>query len=234
MLRDVIAQIPGTSTASDLYIWIGLLTLLITVLMRPWKWLQHLAHARAANEAKKKDQAQVEQATYVAAMEAMLTTTNARDAQLLAENAQLRKDLAEIGQREADKLPPLTVVLLIEDYDPDAILAETVLKQHPRIIHVVRVREVAEIHGIPADVIVADLGLRDTQGVETVTAILELRQEPLIVLTNSEELGKACRIAGAIDFIPKPQLPFEKDGLADAVIHARIKYERRNEERRNQ
>ncbi|GEM_PF-6130564 len=68
------------------------------------------------------------------------------------------------------------------------------------------------------DVIILDLGLKDSQGLETLHRIVERTSTPVIVLTGShnEELKQECMNSGAAGFITKK--PFHDQELVELVL----------------
>lgn len=106
------------------------------------------------------------------------------------------------------------ILLLVEDNPGDAemvkdLLAEArgdtfMVMQAPRLGDALRTLESNEV-----DVVVLDLRLPDSEGVDTVKAVRALRgQVPIVVLTGSddEELALACIDAGAQDYLPKSEV----------------------------
>jgi CheY-like chemotaxis protein len=106
------------------------------------------------------------------------------------------------------------VLLLIEDNSGDARLVADLLEGPPaddyKIIHVTRVLEgVRALRSAAVDVIVLDLRLPDSDGIDTVRIVREIAaQTPIVVLTgnNDEALALACLDAGAHDYLRKDDL----------------------------
>lgn len=105
-------------------------------------------------------------------------------------------------------------VLLIEDDLDDVYLLKQRLKSESRrkyqIAHTESLAESMEylLHVKP-DVILLDLGLNDSQGIETVQSLVKFSSEiPVVVLTtvSDELLGEKAIQMGADDFIPKQEL----------------------------
>lgn len=96
----------------------------------------------------------------------------------------------------------------VEDHAPDVSLLKHALMQ-TRIdlrafIHVERLAEMKKLEEANVDVILLDLGLPDSVGMDTVVRARELAHAtPLIVLTGSNESGRAAIAAGADDFLDK-------------------------------
>ena len=102
-------------------------------------------------------------------------------------------------------------ILLVEDSPADAYMVGQVLRQVPRLFftltHELQLgRGLERLRTEEFDVLVLDLSLPDTHGLETVTrAVAEAGEVPIVVLTgqNDDSLGlKAVRL-GAQDFLVK-------------------------------
>lgn len=96
----------------------------------------------------------------------------------------------------------------VEDHAPDVSLLKHALTR-TRIdlrafVHVERLAEMKKLEEANVDVILLDLGLPDSVGMDTVVRARELASAtPLIVLTGSNESGRAAIAAGADDFLDK-------------------------------
>jgi signal transduction histidine kinase/DNA-binding response OmpR family regulator len=100
-------------------------------------------------------------------------------------------------------------ILLVEDNLGDARLIREMLRDMPgfTLTHVSRLSEALNIaHEVTCDLVLLDLSLPDSSGVETVTRVKEhLPRLPLVVLTGSddEQTGMAAVTAGAQDYLIK-------------------------------
>jgi PAS domain S-box-containing protein len=134
---------------------------------------------------------------------------------------------------------PITI-LLVEDNPGDACLVRELLRGHDslraEIIHVQRLREaVEELSRSTVDVILLDLSLPDSQGLQTVSRMLEAAPEvPVVVLTgqHDDELAREAVRAGAQDYLVKGAVGAK--GLARVVRYARERKHRENEQRRTE
>ncbi|HEX2731541.1 MAG TPA: response regulator [Polyangiaceae bacterium] len=104
-------------------------------------------------------------------------------------------------------------VLIIEDNETDALLLRQTLKtsvQGANITHVDRLARAKEALGRATfDVIVMDLGLPDSVGLEGVHSLQRSApQTPIVVLTgvSDEELGREALRAGAQDYLVKGEI----------------------------
>ncbi|MDQ7016589.1 MAG: EAL domain-containing protein [Gammaproteobacteria bacterium] len=103
-------------------------------------------------------------------------------------------------------------LLLIEDNPADAFLLQYMLQhiegQNFSVQHVTRLKEAQQQFeaGYQADIILLDLSLPDSQGMETVTAIINIAPHtPIIVMTGNQDpsaVQEAVKI-GAQDFLIK-------------------------------
>lgn len=97
----------------------------------------------------------------------------------------------------------------IEDHDPDALLLRHALDAgHVPIDHFYRANDLRGLQQMldsePIDLILLDLGLPDSSGVETVVQARHIAGTlPIIVLTGSDESGVAAISSGADDFLSK-------------------------------
>ena len=117
-------------------------------------------------------------------------------------------------------------VLLIEDDQADAFLIQDMLMESTAgdavVQHVTRLEEgmlQAEEEGF--DVIISDLGLPDSQGLDTITALASVvKHLPFIVLTGlaDHEVGLAAVNAGAQDYLVKGKVTGEM--LVRAIRYA--------------
>jgi PAS domain S-box-containing protein len=110
-----------------------------------------------------------------------------------------------------DSSTPTFRVLLIEDNPGDALLVQTVLADHvPGMFAIVGVARLADalerIAAEPFDAVLCDLGLPDSDGLDTALAIMDRTEMlPLVVLTGSHDadVGRAAIRRGAQDFLVK-------------------------------
>ena len=110
--------------------------------------------------------------------------------------------------------PKTRVLLLVEDNPGDAQLVRELLAQADRenyhILHTARLSEaVNTLRSTTVDVVVLDLRLPDSSGVNSVKTIREQGgQIPIVVLTGSEDeqLAHACIDAGAQDYLAKAEV----------------------------
>ena len=96
-------------------------------------------------------------------------------------------------------------ILLIEDNDTDARVVQDILRQSTQEWQVVRARTLTEatqrLQEITPDLMLMDLGLPDVQGSMTLLAFFDAyspgrRLPPIVVLSNADEEGTACRTFG--------------------------------------
>ena len=113
-------------------------------------------------------------------------------------------------------------ILLVEDDDGDALLVEELLHEAGTGVTVERARRLADARKlIPgADCVLLDLGLPDSQGLDTLRWLL--RQEPnvtVVVLTGvaDEYLGEEAVRAGAQDYLVKGD-------VTGKMLHRVIRY----------
>jgi CheY-like chemotaxis protein len=107
------------------------------------------------------------------------------------------------------------VLLLVEDNQADAELVMDMLGEDSRqtqyeVHHVARLAEAEEmLRDRQVDVVLLDLRLPDSAGVESVRSVLSVAKEmPVIVLTGLEDeaLALECLDAGAQDFLSKDEM----------------------------
>ncbi len=115
-------------------------------------------------------------------------------------------------------------ILLIEDDDVDAnLVSRFLLRRHPErvLLRVRTLREAVEvILASDLDLIVADLGLPDAQGVTAADVIVGVAPEvPLVVLTGSEDdrLANSALQLGAEDYL-------NKDRMNEELLNRSIRY----------
>jgi two-component system, cell cycle response regulator len=108
----------------------------------------------------------------------------------------------------------ITKILLVEDNPGDARLVKEALSQIPKLrfelVHCETLAKALEFcgNGSP-DAVLLDLGLPDSQGLDTVRQIHEAAlQRPLVVLTvrDEEELAVQSLHEGAQDYLPKAEI----------------------------
>ena len=105
----------------------------------------------------------------------------------------------------------------MEDSPGDARLVQELLRKSPnlqvRVDVATRLADaIACLERLDVDVILSDLGLPDSQGIETVARLLEASSEtPVVVLTGLAEIdnAKAALHHGAQDYLPKAKLTSE-------------------------
>jgi len=105
---------------------------------------------------------------------------------------------------------------LIAEYLDEAGAAEFVLTTHTRLADTL-----AHLAARPCDVLLLDLGLPDSEGLQTLLAVREAQPDlPVVVLTGEydEGLGTAAVAAGAQDFVVKGRV--DARGLAAALRYA--------------
>jgi PAS domain S-box-containing protein len=126
-------------------------------------------------------------------------------------------------------------ILLIEDNPGDADLIREMLPETYAIEHVTRLHDALSlIAASPYDMVFADLGLPDSQGLETIERIFGIaKNQPVIVLTglHDEEIGAKAISLGAQDFLVKGEFTapilirsiryaLERKHAEDAIRHA--------------
>ncbi len=110
----------------------------------------------------------------------------------------------------APEAPPVHV-LLVEDDVGDALLVE----EHfagcliPVALHpVTSLAEALEVRGVDIDCVLLDLALPDAHGLEALTAVLQVFDAPVVVLTgfSDHDLGVRAVAAGAEDYLAKNEV----------------------------
>ncbi len=116
-------------------------------------------------------------------------------------------------------------VLLVEDDPDDVYLVRDLLSWDPRriydVVHVASVAKLADCVEEHFDVILLDLGLPDSTGLDTVKAVSELMMgTPILVFTgaSSEGLGEKTIALGAQDYLVKGKITTEL--LTKAMAYA--------------
>lgn len=117
-------------------------------------------------------------------------------------------------------------VLLIEDDEDDAGMVCHILaaSKNPRweVCHVSRLSQLAETHDLASyDLTIADLGLPDSSGVNTIKSLTAtMPATPVVALSGyaDEELGKLVLACGAQDFVHKDGL--SSDSFQRLLQHA--------------
>lgn len=102
-------------------------------------------------------------------------------------------------------------VLLVEDDPTDARLTQAHLAQLDRFPHEVSVARtlqsaLAALQGKAIDVVLLDLNLPDSRGIDTVATVLRAHRDvPVVVLTgqDDEDLALAAARLGAQDYVVK-------------------------------
>lgn len=114
-------------------------------------------------------------------------------------------------------------ILLVEDNPADAILIRRLVRTAApdfRVTHVATLADsIAQLQANEADVILLDLGLPDSEGMETLARTrAQVPNTPIIVITGTgeTELGVKARLGGAQDFYAKEFL--DSDLLIRAIL----------------
>ena len=127
-------------------------------------------------------------------------------------------------------------ILLVEDNTSDALLVEELLSilEHPtfHVQHAARLGTAEEILAQSEfDAALLDLGLPDSQGLETVRNFQAMADLPIVVLTGQDDqlTGTEAIHLGAQDFLPKAELTEQllARALRYAVERHRLEQERR-------
>jgi signal transduction histidine kinase len=138
----------------------------------------------------------------------------------------------------------LETILLVEDNPSDARLIQEFLEEQswpvqggPTLVHVDRLADAVETRDDDVDIVLLDLGLPDSNGVETLDRMLAASgDEPVVVLTglDDEQIGVEAVERGAQDYIVKGDLSpnLLQQTLRYAIERERQQHEleRRNEE----
>ena len=126
-------------------------------------------------------------------------------------------------------------LLLIEDNPGDARLVREVLRETPEIdIHTVdRISLGVEyLTSHQTDVVLLDLGLPDSQGLDSLRAVYDAAPNvPIVVLTghDDEEIGRTAIRQGAQDYLVKPIL---SGRILSRILHFAVERKRAEEEER--
>ncbi|RJF84223.1 diguanylate cyclase [Azospirillum cavernae] len=137
----------------------------------------------------------------------------------------------------------LTAILLVEDDDADATLVVRALRPYARRSTVTRVTSLREaqawLHRNVGDVVLLDLSLPDSFGLETVSRLhADVPSLPLVVLTGFDDEDFALQIleTGAQDYLVKGQTdgPLMWRAIQHAIARKRLEEELRLSEERLQ
>ena len=116
-------------------------------------------------------------------------------------------------------------LLLVEDNPGDARLVEAYLSNSKKTIHITHIDRLSKINSlygvVDFSVILLDLSLPDSHGLETIKAVLHLYPTiPIVVFTGQEnqEVALAAIQAGAQDYLVKGQ--FDENSLERALQYA--------------
>lgn len=126
-------------------------------------------------------------------------------------------------------------VLVVEDSRTDMMLAIEMLRRSNSSLSIHEARSLADglqvCSRLPIDLVLLDLSLPDSSGVETVTRFRRaVRDVPLVVLTGltHQQVGAACLAAGANTFISKTGLTPHRMERTIFVTLSRCGLSRRN------
>lgn len=134
---------------------------------------------------------------------------------------------------------PLTQILLVEDNPADARLIEeyiieqswpTIDPDRPNIEHVERLESARDTLTDDIDLVLLDLGLPDSTGVETLDSILSAgTSAPVVVLTGLDDEGVGVDAVehGAQDYLVK-------DDISPRLLQQTLQYAVRREEQQQQ
>ncbi len=120
-------------------------------------------------------------------------------------------------------------VLLVEDAPNDANLVQDVLRNSPEISLDVVGRLSDAVNCLlskPVDTVLTDLGLPDSQGLDTLRTLIKANpQKPVVVLTGNEDhaLGRKAIKLGAQDFLLKPVM---KGSSLARILHYAVERKR--------
>ncbi len=138
----------------------------------------------------------------------------------------LERALADVGE----SVPATTIsVLVIEDSKTDMIFAIETLRRSNQSLKIYQAASLAEgievFHEFRIDLVLLDLTLPDSSGIETVRRFREAAFEvPLVVLSgrSQAEIGDSCRQAGANEFLSKSDLTVHKMERIIFITHSRV------------
>ena len=148
-------------------------------------------------------------------------------------------------QSELSKIP--LSILLIEDMLSDAELVKRMLRNNSILSSIEWAQSLNEAKGLiqqtQFDLILTDMGLPDTDGIETIIKLREINDHlPVIALTgrDDDDIGLEAIRAGASDFIPKGTLDkivisrainyaIERSRLTETLREANSQLEKNNE-----
>jgi CheY-like chemotaxis protein len=129
---------------------------------------------------------------------------------------------------------PVTRMLLVEDNPGDARLFRETLAEgsssQVELTHVTRLSDAAAaLAAAPFDLVLLDLSLPDSMGIETFRALARVHPlVPYVVLTGlaDEDLGMVAVREGAQDFLIKGAM--QPEALVRALAHAVVRHRRRD------
>ncbi len=137
----------------------------------------------------------------------------------------LERALTDVGE----SVPATTIsVLVIEDSKTDMILTIETLRRSNQSLKIYQAASLAEgievFHESRIDLVLLDLTLPDSNGIETVRRFREAAAEvPLVVLSGQSqaEVGDSCRQAVANEFLAKSDLTVHKMERIIFITHSR-------------
>jgi serine/threonine protein kinase len=137
----------------------------------------------------------------------------------------LERALADVGE----SVPATMIsVLVIEDSKTDMIFTIETLRRSNQSLKIYQAASLAEgievFHEFRIDLVLLDLTLPDSNGIETVRRFREAaRGVPLVVLSgrSEAEVGDACRQAGANEFLSKSDMTVHKIERIIFITHSR-------------
>lgn len=122
-------------------------------------------------------------------------------------------------------LEPINILLLVEDDENDVIITERkIARSNIQINEILVATTVAETKALlltkKVDVLLLDLNLPDSQGLDTVDIVRSIYSGILVVLTSidDEQVGVDAIKRGADEFLIKSQLTEKL--LVSAIYHA--------------